>query len=187
MFNSVEKYERKLEKAKKRAAFLESAFGDFVIITNDPHLAEGAKQGKQAPKASKAAASGPPRPAEPSPSSLSMDCEKCGAHLDLDLENLVKFCPYCGNKIMLDPSALRDVLLAKEETKRQTLEYQHEDAIRREEDEKRPGKIKATIVLAVLSFVMIIGSNFIDGTTGSFVWLFGWFSLLGIPFVWVRF
>lgn len=51
--------------------------------------------------------------------SFSMKCENCGATLDLDLDNLLAYCPYCGNKLLIDVSQLGQILTEREKTKRE--------------------------------------------------------------------
>lgn len=55
-------------------------------------------------------------------------CKKCGASLDLDIDDIKMFCPYCGNKLMLDISSedLVEIIKDKGETKRKELEIQEE-------------------------------------------------------------
>lgn len=48
---------------------------------------------------------------------IHMKCQNCGANLDLDLDHLMAFCPYCGEKLLIDVDKLHEVLIAKEETK----------------------------------------------------------------------
>ena len=53
-------------------------------------------------------------------------CKKCGASLELDIDDIKMFCPYCGNKLMLDISSedLVEIVKDKGETKRKELEIE---------------------------------------------------------------
>lgn len=53
-------------------------------------------------------------------------CKKCGASLELDIDDIKMFCPYCGNKLMLDISSedLVEIIKDKGETKRKELEIE---------------------------------------------------------------
>lgn len=33
-------------------------------------------------------------------------CPDCGAHLDVDLENKILFCPFCGNRLLIDDESI---------------------------------------------------------------------------------
>lgn len=48
-------------------------------------------------------------------------CDNCHAQLDIDLDNLKMFCPYCGQKLLMDIDGMDKVLGAKEETKRTVI------------------------------------------------------------------
>lgn len=45
-------------------------------------------------------------------------CGNCGAQLDIDLDHLQAYCPFCGKKLMMDFDKLDRVLTEKEKTKR---------------------------------------------------------------------
>lgn len=53
-------------------------------------------------------------------------CKKCGAELDVDLDNLIAFCPYCGSKLRIDMKNMDKVIAAKEKTKRTKIQYERE-------------------------------------------------------------
>lgn len=66
-------------------------------------------------------------------------CNKCGAQLDIDLDHLQAYCPYCGVKLLMDFDKVDIVLTEKErtrrkieheeqETKRTQMAYEHENA-----------------------------------------------------------
>ncbi len=47
-----------------------------------------------------------------------VQCPNCGANVDLDLENLQKFCAQCGTKLMIDIENVEAILVAREKTRR---------------------------------------------------------------------
>lgn len=50
---------------------------------------------------------------------ISLECSHCGASLDLDLDNLIAKCPYCGHKILIDTTYLGQMYAEREKTKRE--------------------------------------------------------------------
>jgi len=48
-------------------------------------------------------------------------CANCGAQLEIDLDNIITFCPYCGSKLMIETDQLGRIISEKEETKRQFI------------------------------------------------------------------
>lgn len=50
---------------------------------------------------------------------LSLNCVQCGASLELDPERLLAYCPYCGNKLLIDVEQLGALLTEREKTKRE--------------------------------------------------------------------
>ena len=45
---------------------------------------------------------------------VQMKCQNCGENLELDLDHLTAFCPYCGTKLLIDPDSIGDLLIARE-------------------------------------------------------------------------
>ena len=46
-----------------------------------------------------------------------LKCNSCGATVDIDFDNLISFCPYCGAKLMIDVPSIQELLIEKEKTK----------------------------------------------------------------------
>ena len=95
---------------------------------------------------------------------IQMKCQNCGANLNLDLDNLIAFCPYCGAKLMLDIDQLHQVLIAKEETKiakevtkRDELKYDFEIEKKKMdiEEEKRNDKSFTKFMIGCLIFMFL--------------------------------
>lgn len=49
---------------------------------------------------------------------LKLNCNNCNAQLEVDIENLQAYCPYCGQKLLFDLEQMDRVLAEKEQTKR---------------------------------------------------------------------
>lgn len=56
---------------------------------------------------------------------INMTCDKCGANLDVDIEHLQAYCPYCGTKLLIDVSQMSDIINKKEQTKQKEMKYDH--------------------------------------------------------------
>lgn len=49
---------------------------------------------------------------------IQMKCSNCGAPLDINLDHLQAYCPYCGQKLLIDIDKLNEIIAEKEKTKR---------------------------------------------------------------------
>lgn len=120
-----------------------------------------------------------------------MNCPACGAGLELDIDNLISFCPYCGGKLLVDPVAFKDVLVEKERTKRIEMKYSQEDKRRADASRRRLQKVKASVALAAVGIPMTVVGQFAGKAAGDpdsswfFVSIVGLFPLLGIPYIWL--
>ncbi len=70
---------------------------------------------------------------------INLKCQNCNEILEIDLDHMQAYCPYCGSKLLIDVEDLDKILVAKEETKRKQMEYDHEIEMRKmdQEDDKR--------------------------------------------------
>lgn len=91
---------------------------------------------------------------------VKMKCNNCDAQLDVDLDNLQAYCPYCGQKLMLDFDQLAWVLAEKEKTKR-TVEREEHKTVRtqmaydhesREKDKDWKKKMISAIGVVIVCF-----------------------------------
>ena len=57
---------------------------------------------------------------------IKMTCNNCNAQLQIDLDHLQAFCPYCGQKLMMNFDQLGRVLSEKEKTKRTVTREQEQ-------------------------------------------------------------
>lgn len=92
---------------------------------------------------------------------------------------------------MMDVSNMDKIIAEREKTKREQMEYEHMRELRREQDARRPGRIKACIVLGVIGLVMCLGGWFAGAASGDhnspfyMVTMLGMFPLFAIPVVWL--
>lgn len=49
---------------------------------------------------------------------IPLSCQSCGAQLNLNLQKLIAYCPYCGCKLLIDIEQLGTILSEKEKTQR---------------------------------------------------------------------
>ena len=50
---------------------------------------------------------------------IKLSCQNCNAQLDIDLDNQLVFCPFCGQKLLIDLNHPEIVFAEKEKTKRE--------------------------------------------------------------------
>lgn len=50
---------------------------------------------------------------------IELKCSNCKASMEADLDNLQVYCPYCGQKLLIDMDKLNEVLKAKERTRQE--------------------------------------------------------------------
>lgn len=87
---------------------------------------------------------------------MSTHCQDCGAHLDIDLEYAMKFCPYCGAKILLDPELVAAAIHEQGKTKRnaQLIDFKKTSIL--ESSKNISLKIKTGIGLVLLAVLLVI-------------------------------
>ncbi|MCQ2529041.1 MAG: hypothetical protein MJ108_08010 [Saccharofermentans sp.] len=73
--------------------------------------------------------------------------------MELDLDNLKKYCSYCGSKLMIDVENLSAVLIERERTK-QLLSRYEEETIQRTNDST--DKTLAIMMVAICAAVAVI-------------------------------
>lgn len=104
---------------------------------------------------------------------LDTKCQNCGADIDLNLDNLIGFCPYCGTKLLVDPIAFKEVLIEKEKTKRASMKFAHEKELidSAEEKDAKLFKLKLAIGIAgaICIFIGYVGSDFIGFAASGFM------------------
>ncbi len=86
-----------------------------------------------------------------------LKCENCGSVLNLDLNNISAFCPYCGQKLLIDSDTL---IVEKEKTRRMQISYDRADRKKQEEIAVLAKAIKViTITIIVLVIIMVIADK----------------------------
>jgi len=50
---------------------------------------------------------------------IKLSCQNCNGQIDVDVDNMMAYCPYCGQKLMFDLDQMDLVLAEKEKTKRE--------------------------------------------------------------------
>ena len=53
---------------------------------------------------------------------ISITCPSCNGKLDFDLDDTKIYCPYCGQKLMIDYEEMDKIYIEKEKTKRVQIE-----------------------------------------------------------------
>lgn len=101
---------------------------------------------------------------------IHMKCQNCGANLDIDIDNMMAFCPYCGEKLMIDAEQLCSVLIEREKTKQKEMEFdnkleyeklQHNLKMQKEKYDNKNFWIAWVVMMAVL----ILGFMFLSTIT----------------------
>ena len=104
---------------------------------------------------------------------IKMQCNSCGAGLDVDLDNLSAYCPHCGQKLLFDVDQMGVLLAAKEKTKqielqertkqiqateaRRRMELQHQYEQEKKKDEQNFGKGIILLMKYLAVFFILMG------------------------------
>lgn len=86
---------------------------------------------------------------------ISLTCDKCGATLEVDLDQGYGFCPHCGNQVYTDFSD--EVLIEKEKTKRKKIDY----ILHRDKQKNKSESEESGIIIFCQVFLMISGAYLI--------------------------
>ncbi len=49
---------------------------------------------------------------------IKLNCQNCDGKLDIDIDNMIAYCPYCGQKLLFDVEQMNTVFAEREKTKR---------------------------------------------------------------------
>lgn len=55
-----------------------------------------------------------------------LNCPNCSGSLELDIDHLISFCPYCGAKLLFDAELVKTILLERERTKQEQEKTEQE-------------------------------------------------------------
>ena len=101
---------------------------------------------------------------------IKLRCDNCGSNLEMDMEHLLVFCPFCGQKLMIDFDQVGSVMKDKETTKRhlysenqetKRIQMSYENEKDKRKSEHRKGIIESLIILlplGIFGFFAVIGS-----------------------------
>ena len=84
-----------------------------------------------------------------------MSCPKCGASLDIDLENIIAYCPHCGAKLMFDAAQIQEFLIEKEKTKQKIAELEHEKEMKKIDNDSTFKMLKYFGIALLAAFILL--------------------------------
>lgn len=94
---------------------------------------------------------------------IETECFHCGASLNVDLDNLVSTCPYCDQKVLINPDAYKDIIAEHEATKREEMRIAHEKEQLRARKEAKEQSRKTKLTLGVVGAIFLfLGFIFVD-------------------------
>jgi DNA-directed RNA polymerase subunit RPC12/RpoP len=82
---------------------------------------------------------------------IKMKCSHCGANLELDLDNLMAYCPYCGEKLLIDVGQLKDVLVEREKTKQREVDVK----LKALDNEREANDNRYWLILIIICFTVM--------------------------------
>lgn len=122
-----------------------------------------------------------------------LTCPKCGGAIHVPEGQRQCFCTYCGTPLQIDDGAKTLLYRKVDETRIREAEIDKELELARMqlEEKRRPGRIRASIILAIIGGLMLIGGYFLGSASGDpdspwgMVSLLGFYPLLAITFIWM--
>lgn len=93
---------------------------------------------------------------------IQLKCENCGADLNLNMDKMIAYCPYCGNKLLFDMDAINNILVEKEKTKQIEINSKKDveiTKIKQESEDKYKNKsliLMADLIAALFLLILII-------------------------------
>lgn len=90
---------------------------------------------------------------------VELTCQNCHAQLEMDLDKMLVYCPYCGKKLGVEIDDLSKVLLEREKTNRDKVKREYDIQEKKLDfEQKETSKIrdhKSTLIAAVFVWVII--------------------------------
>lgn len=129
--------------------------------------------------------------ARPAGELKSLTCPKCDASIQAPAGTSACYCMYCGAQLYFDDGSTTVTYRTVDETRLREAEMKNALELKKIEieEKRRPGKIKASIVLGAISIAMFVGGQLMRQASGDTNWgmlgLLGYFPLMGIIFVWM--
>ena len=87
---------------------------------------------------------------------IKLKCASCNAPLEVDLDNLQVYCPYCGQKLMIDVQQMKDLLIEREKTRQMQLGYDYSERKARREDQYTMKLIAILLGVLAVSVALVI-------------------------------
>ena len=91
---------------------------------------------------------------------IQLKCENCGADLNLNMDKMIAYCPYCGNKLLFDMDAINNILVEKEKTKQIEINSKKDveiTKIKQESEDKYRDDIMGIVgfIVAMIGFFLM--------------------------------
>ena len=85
---------------------------------------------------------------------IQLKCNSCGAMMNLDLDNLSSYCPYCGNKILIDMDQFGKVFAEKQKTER--VRIKEETKQRRIASREEQNRMNNEAAIKMLPYILLL-------------------------------
>lgn len=84
-----------------------------------------------------------------------LNCPNCDAPLEIDMDAMKAYCPYCGQKLMFDTDQIGQLFAAREKTKQEQERTKRIEIQEKYKERKEKRKIKL-YVAAVIGYLVIM-------------------------------
>ena len=98
-------------------------------------------------------------------------CPNCGSTLDLNFDNLQKYCSACGSKLMLDIDTIQQLLIEKEKTKQVQIQETAKTEVAINEQKLRSKKMIIGLIAVGMWMIFVIVALIATGVSGGNVML----------------
>ncbi len=87
-----------------------------------------------------------------------LECPGCKANLEIDLDHMIAFCPYCGKKLTYTFDGMAEVLAAKEKTKQieDIHQYEMERIKLQHKEERRSALFKEFLRVGLVPGILFL-------------------------------
>ena len=82
-----------------------------------------------------------------------MECPNCHAGLEIDIEHMQAYCPYCGTKLLFDLDQMNHIIAEKEKTKR--FEMFQNTEVSKAKIQKTTEIFKSPVAIGIMFFLGI--------------------------------
>ena len=94
-------------------------------------------------------------------------CPNCGSTLDLNFDNLQKYCSACGSKLMLDIDTIQQLLIEKEKTKQVQIQETAKTEVAINEQKLRSKKMIIGLIAVGMWMIFVIVALIATGISGG--------------------